>query len=880
MSGSPTPTIAEFADELASVSDWYDLGIFLGLPTYELDTISRYYSREDVMRCLIEMYKCMAKGGELPSWEEISAALRAMNNNRLAQNITSRYIQSSQQDPSIEEVSTPETVLRSIPIGHGNPVGNTSISAQSEVKMPPHGRRKNPHGNANSGSEGPPPKMSSLPSAMPTIPAHQKSIDEAVFLQSMRDGSGKMKYIVVTLHGPPGAGKTSVKHLILGQKPLPKSDQNSTNIMQSVRSVRTSRIASGRSIFDEITNEKILKMIAKKVKTQAEIPTQGRDTTAATSCGTFAITDTTFNNIDPDAEILKEIKKILPYADTSADLFDLEWLYLIDSGGQPQFSDILPFLFHYQSLHIVVLRLTDGLNVKPPVRYYRSGQDQYRLPEDLCFTNLEYIERMCQIAEAVDISSGYKSSVLIVGTHLDMLGPDKDQIVMQMNLELWERVFSKYKHYLVLKGGIISDQCPEKRQIIFPVDAMVEDGEERKGYTEVIQRPILNAAKMETGSLDVPVKWLALQLDLAKQMSVLNIQQCYARGGLLGMSESDVLFALKFFKEVGLNLFYPNSGSDLVFTELDPLISRLSALLKASFSPPPCITGGHTELREKGIFSTRLLRSVVVCEELPDDISDGDFLSLLVHLKVITSIGRDKYLLPFALASTSSSDPFELSTDKEPLIATQEESILPPGFFMMLIIQLIEDESGILSCNPSKEAIQYRNAIMLLVKKSSSTSRGGLTVLDKKRWVEFNYSGPASSCSHLRSIISRALDKASEKLTLKSRKFSFGFLCFLCGTSDHTCTMEEGSNTFICSKDPLRSDSIDEDNKFCWLLEPKKGNFNSSNYFCLFNYNTDCFLSIQMILVVYTADPPVKSGTASERSVLSNRKRPKPQGNP
>ena len=807
MSGSPTPTINEFAEVLVTESRWYTLGIFLGLQTYDLDTINFQYSGDGVMRCLIEMYKRMEERGKLPTWEKISATLKEMKNYYLAQNITSRYIQSSQQNSSIEEVSTPETVIRSIPIGHGSPVGNTSISAQSEVKMPPRNRHKNPHGNANSGNVGPPPKRSSLPSAMPTTPAHQKSIDEAVFLRSMRDGSGKMKYIVVTLHGPPGAGKTSVKHLILGQKPLLKNDQNSTNIMQSVRSVRTSRIASGRSIFDEITNEKLLKMIAKKVKTQAEIPTQDRDTTAATSCGNFAITDTTSKKkIDPDAEILKEIKKVIPYADTSADLFDLEWLYLIDSGGQPQFSDILPFLFHHQSLHIVVLRLTDGLNVKPPVRYYSNGQDQYRLPEDLCLTNLEYIERMCQIAEAVDISSGYKSSVVIVGTHLDMLGPNKDQIVMQMNLELWERVYLKYEPYLVLKGGIISNQCPEKCQIIFPVNAMEEVGEKRKGYTMEIQGQILNAAEMQNSSLDVPVKWLALQLDLAKQMSVLNIQQCYDRGGLLGMSESDVLFALKFFKEVGLNLFYPDSGSDLVFTKLDPLISRLSALLKASFSPPPGITGGHTELRKKGIFSTRLLRSVVVCEKLPDDISDGDFLSLLVHLKVITSIGRDRYLLPFALASTSFRDPFELSTNKEPLIATQEESILPPGFFMMLIIQLIEDESGILSCNPSKEAVQYRNAIMLLVNKSSSTSRGGLTVFDKKRWVEFNYSGPASSCSHLRSIISRALDKASEKLTLKSQKFSFGFLCFLCKSSDHTCTMEEGSNIFICSRDPLRSE--------------------------------------------------------------------------
>ena len=135
MSGSPTPTIADFAGELVSESRWYELGVFLGLPTYELDTISREYSREGVMRCLIEMYKRMEERGTLPSWGKISAALRTMNNNRLAQYITSRCIQSSQQDSSIEEVSTPETVIRSIPgIGHGSPVGNTSIQGSSLLK--------------------------------------------------------------------------------------------------------------------------------------------------------------------------------------------------------------------------------------------------------------------------------------------------------------------------------------------------------------------------------------------------------------------------------------------------------------------------------------------------------------------------------------------------------------------------------------------------------------------------------------------------------------------------------------------------------------------------------------------------------------------------
>ena len=42
-------------------------------------------------------------------------------------------------------------------------------------------------------------------------------------------------------------------------------------------------------------------------------------------------------------------------------IFDVDWIHLIDSGGQPQFLDILPLLFRTESLHIVVTRLDQSL---------------------------------------------------------------------------------------------------------------------------------------------------------------------------------------------------------------------------------------------------------------------------------------------------------------------------------------------------------------------------------------------------------------------------------------------------------------------------------------------------------------------------------------
>ena len=92
---APPPTITEFASVLAEETGWYIFGTFMGVPANELDNIGLNYRTEGVMRCLIEMYKCI-ESRELPlSWEHIVESLRKMNNYSLADRIHSKYILSS-----------------------------------------------------------------------------------------------------------------------------------------------------------------------------------------------------------------------------------------------------------------------------------------------------------------------------------------------------------------------------------------------------------------------------------------------------------------------------------------------------------------------------------------------------------------------------------------------------------------------------------------------------------------------------------------------------------------------------------------------------------------------------------------------------------------
>ena len=93
---------------------------------------------------------------------------------------------------------------------------------------------------------------------------------ESSLTTAMKEGGGKMKPRNITMHGPPGAGKTSLKRVIIGLSPLPSEEQNATDIVENaVRAVSTDRItADGRRrvMLTEVDNEELIKMLARKVE--------------------------------------------------------------------------------------------------------------------------------------------------------------------------------------------------------------------------------------------------------------------------------------------------------------------------------------------------------------------------------------------------------------------------------------------------------------------------------------------------------------------------------------------------------------------------------------------------------------------------------------
>ena len=108
------PPVDLFTEELVKEPRWYTLGMFLGVPTRDLDAINFNHSLEGIMRCLIEMHKYLHSTGKPLSWEKIASSLSKMDNCYLARCIRNKYCQTSEQKVSPVSTAKPSTPDRQL----------------------------------------------------------------------------------------------------------------------------------------------------------------------------------------------------------------------------------------------------------------------------------------------------------------------------------------------------------------------------------------------------------------------------------------------------------------------------------------------------------------------------------------------------------------------------------------------------------------------------------------------------------------------------------------------------------------------------------------------------------------------------------------------
>ena len=638
--------------------------------------------------------------------------------------------------------------------------------------------------------------------------------------QWMEEGSVDLTITRVNMLGAPGAGKTCAECLLLNEDP--PSDNVSTPIARPT--VRATRVAvEDQTKWKRVTTDDLLEELAADLSASADKTQKIEIEPAAPKVSSTKSTDDSKQEIkkepsvpevasigidhspslvvpvpvtphmppppdQPSSDtIIKEdqapppnyrseevIQKILSARSKGIRLSD-HWLYVIDSGGQPAYQELLPLFTRAASLNIITLDLSKSFEEKFKLEYRIGGK---YFPCHSKSTQLAIFQSAVSTGatfKPLNISHVTRKPThtmhLVLGTHYDK---DLFDYKLRKREGSLQSAISTLQPYL--RDCVI---CKPNGSIIFPVNTMAKSRKRAK-YNEEICQAIRSHGSAASLEIKIPIQWFAFELSLPNK-SIIPIEEALSIGERYGMSENNTKQALQYFHDVGLKLYYPEV-TDVVFNDPKPILEILSQLLALTYvnddecrdfilirQLPQSVTNNLKEgFFDKDVFDHLKSKADVFSQpqfQLPD------LVKLLLHLHIITEVdGNDEgsYFIPYALPSYDN-----LAAPRVPakplLIVWREEKYkskqilpVPQGIFPLTIIHLLNQKQHVTEIPPStKDCYKYRDAMSL---KITFIQQHILHIINRYTHIEVYFAGPLEHCPQVCQLVIEAIDHSAEKM--------------------------------------------------------------------------------------------------------------------
>ena len=375
----------------------------------------------------------------------------------------------------------------------------------------------------------------------------------------------------------------------------------------------------------------------------------------------------------------------------SCQLSESTWIYVLDSGGQPQFADVSRAFVRGNTVIVIVHKLTDRLSSKPIFQYSIDGKPLTQ-PKELRMTNLQLITtyvRSISSAKLVAIDGEDNETLptfIIIGTYQDQMGGWRwlfQESLKEKNAKLLSAL-QQYKDQLIFYNEA-------EQELIFPVNNMCL--ENREILSSRI-RTYITGHKKAVIEKEVPIRWYVLESNVKEEgdkegHGIVSRARCEDIGQTLGMTRTQVSGTVSFFKSLSVFLHF-KSCSHLVFTNPQYFLDALSYLIRISFIdfPEKVLKKGmimppdsHRRLQREGLFTDDLL-DLVSIEFVPGLFEKSDFLHLLSDLCIIAEVKRDNttyYFIPSALSPRplTSSEKRKFCITCEPLVLSFQHEVVP-----------------------------------------------------------------------------------------------------------------------------------------------------------------------------------------------------------
>ena len=649
----------------------------------------------------------------------------------------------------------------------------------------------------------------------------------------MEEGSVDLTVTRVNMLGAPGAGKTCSQLLLLNEDP----PTNDTSTPIACPAVRATRVAvCDKTIWNRVTRADLLDQLAADLESvsQEEKPKEpplpvvlslpdntGPDTeirpdpspTPQKKPDQAVSSETKVIKEDKEYHTEAVVQEILATKPKEIRKSD-HWLYVIDSGGQPAYQELLPLFTRAASLNVITLDLSKPFNERFDLMYRIDGQ---YFPCHSKSTQLAFFQSAVSTGASfkpLDISCISKkpthSMHLVLGTHYDKVS----DATLKEKEEILKSSMSSLESYL--QNCVIH----HKKSIIFPVNTIAAS-EERAKFSEEICKAIWCRGSEASLEIKIPIRWFAFELSLPEQ-SIVSVKEALSIGERYRMNEEDTKQALRYFHDVSLMLYYPEV-TNVVFIDSKPILEILSQLLAltyvdddnalASISDKPLPLKVMNNLKE-GFFNKDIfehLKSKSVVFSLPE-FQLCDLIRLLLHLNIITKLEdepKGHYFIPYALPSYNEPVSIKETNAKPLLIVWREEESeeilpVPTGLFPLTIVHLLNQKEYVTKLSPSTpEYFKFRDAMSL---KITFTSKHTLHLINRYTHIEVYFTGPTQHCPLVRKLLTTAIDNSSDAMHLKHNYINafacpYNESCYCIVNEDH----HKVADCTVCGESPAIS---------------------------------------------------------------------------
>ena len=461
-------------------------------------------------------------------------------------------------------------------------------------------------------------------------------------------------------------------------------------------------------------------------------------------------------------------------------------LYLTDTGGQPEFQELLPILVCGPSLFFLVFRLDLDLNSRYKVEYIKSSGESI-VPYESGHTMQEtLLQNLATIASTsiVRIVDGERvdilPSVFFVGTHKDLVS---DEQLRRIDSTL-QGVVKRTEAY---REGMV--QFASKSHLILAVNNLSEGDEDVQQVRAAVERIGSQGDKYR---VKTPFSWHMFSNILQRTNApVLEYNQCYETAQQCGIGTRDEMNdALQFLHEnVGVIRYYHDVEElrEYVIKELRYLFDIITDLLVATFTFDRTSPSLWKLFAKKGIFPLDVFKKLARSTEF---LPPSKLVALLQHLNIVALLKKDgassQYFIPCVLAHFEGSQSSTSDTTVScvpPLLVTFESGYCPKGLFGAVAVYLLQNKmNSELEWGLEQEEI-YQNQITFFVGPCNCFR---LKVLPTFLSVQLCALPGVSTrriplpsvCNEVRRSIDSAVSEVSKALHCSRRAaHSFGFFC-------------------------------------------------------------------------------------------------------